>query len=153
MEKGYNGVKGSSKAANNKNKLDLTDGIYKITPKEVYQALQGYEPINKFKVSFRGFEVRAQRSISHMSDKQLIYSFKKGYSGRDKSGDTIILHHHEQRVEGPIIEMPYRFHDLGNKKQHPLGNLVIKVVWEVVKLGKILIRGVSSIGKRDMQMK
>ena len=35
---------------------------------------------------------------------------------------TIILHHHEQRVEGPIIEMPSRYHDLGNKRQHPFGN-------------------------------
>lgn len=32
--------------------------------------------------------------------------------------DTLVLHHHEQKVEGPIIEMPSRYHDLGIKRQH-----------------------------------
>ncbi|WP_405101014.1 HNH/ENDO VII family nuclease [Oceanobacillus sp. FSL H7-0719] len=103
-------------------KLNSTKDIYKVSPKDIYQALEGYEQTHKFKAHFRGFEVKAQRSLSHMSDKQLIYSFKKGYSPKDGANDTIVLHHHEQKVEGPIIEMPSRYHDLGNKKQHPFGN-------------------------------
>nr|WP_229596667.1 HNH/ENDO VII family nuclease [Rossellomorea vietnamensis] len=57
-----------------------------------------------------------------MTDKQLIFSFKKAYSPKEGANDTIVLHHHEQKVEGPIIEMPSRYHDLGNKRQHPFGN-------------------------------
>ncbi|KAF0822529.1 hypothetical protein KIS1582_3676 [Cytobacillus firmus] len=105
-----------------KGKLNSTKDIYKVSPKDVHQALEGYEQTHKFTAHFRGFEVKAQRSISHMSDKQLIYSFKKGYSPKDGANDTIVLHHHEQKVEGPIIEMPSRYHDLGNKRQHPFGN-------------------------------
>ncbi|OIK14637.1 T7SS effector LXG polymorphic toxin [Bacillus sp. MUM 13] len=103
-------------------KLNSTKDIYKVSPKDIYQALEGYEQTHKFKAHFRGFEVKAQRSLSYMFDKQLIYSFKKGYSPKDGANDTILLHHHEQKVEGPIIEMPSRYHDLGNKKQHPFGN-------------------------------
>ncbi|MGM0805578.1 MAG: T7SS effector LXG polymorphic toxin [Bacillota bacterium] len=105
-----------------KSKFNSTKDIYKVSTKDVYQALEGYEQIHKFTAQFRGFEVKAQRSLSHMSDKQLIYSFKKGYSPKDGANDTIILHHHEQKVEGPIIEIPNRNHDLGNKRQHPYGN-------------------------------
>ncbi|WP_159081786.1 HNH/ENDO VII family nuclease [Paenibacillus sp. CAA11] len=96
--------------------------IYKVSREEIQQALEGYEQTSKFTAQFKGFEVKAQRSLSNMSDKELIYSFKKGYSPKDGANDTIILHHHEQRVEGPIIEMPSRYHDLGNKRQHPFGN-------------------------------
>ncbi|MBD7939674.1 MULTISPECIES: T7SS effector LXG polymorphic toxin [Cytobacillus] len=103
-------------------KLTSTKDIYKVSPKDISQALEGYEQTHKFKAHFRGFEVKAQRSLSHMSDKQLVYSFKKGYSPKDGANDTIVLHHHEQKVEGPIIEMPSRYHDLGNKRQHPFGN-------------------------------
>jgi hypothetical protein len=102
--------------------LNSTKDIYKLTPKDIQQAIEGYEQTHKFTAHFRGFEVKAQRSLSHMSDKQLIYSFKKGYSPKDGANDTIVLHHHEQKVEGPIIEMPSRYHDLGNKRQHPFGN-------------------------------
>ncbi|WP_071460604.1 HNH/ENDO VII family nuclease [Bacillus massilinigeriensis] len=111
-----------SKVTKGTDKLNSTKDIYKVSPKDIYQALEGYEQTHKFKAHFRGFEVKAQRSLSHMSDKQLIYSFKKGYSPKDGANDTIVLHHHEQKVEGPIIEMPSRYHDLGNKKQHPFGN-------------------------------
>lgn len=93
-----------------------------MTSKEIQQALEGYQQIGKFKAYFRGFEVKAQRSLSHLSDKQVKFLFKKGYSPKDGTNDTIILHHHEQKVEGPIIEMPSRYHDLGNKRQHPFGN-------------------------------
>ncbi|MDG0059127.1 T7SS effector LXG polymorphic toxin [Priestia sp. P5] len=103
-------------------RLNSKKDIYKVLPKDVHQALEGYDQTHKFAANFRGFEVKAQRSLSHMSDKQLIYSFKKGYSPKDGANDTIILHHHEQKVEGPIIEMPNRYHDLGNKRQHPFGN-------------------------------
>ncbi|NWO14198.1 HNH/ENDO VII family nuclease [Virgibacillus sp.] len=103
-------------------KLNSTKDIYKVSPRDIQQALEGYEQTHKFSAHFRGFEVKAQRSLSHMSDKQLIYSFKKGYSPKDGANDTIVLHHHEQKVEGPIIEMPSRYHDLGNKRQHPFGN-------------------------------
>ncbi|WP_121639173.1 HNH/ENDO VII family nuclease [Virgibacillus sp. Bac330] len=103
-------------------KLNSTKDIYKVSPRDIQQALEGYEQTHKFAAHFRGFEVKAQRSLSHMSDKQLIYSFKKGYSPKDGANDTIVLHHHEQKVEGPIIEMPSRYHDLGNKRQHPFGN-------------------------------
>lgn len=116
------GVDGNGVGNKGTGKLNSTKDIYKVSPKDIYQALEGYEQTHKFKVHFRGFEVKAQRSLSHMSDKQLIYSFKKGYSPKDGANDTIVLHHHEQKVEGPIIEMPSRYHDLGNKKQHPFGN-------------------------------
>ncbi|MEI3605164.1 HNH/ENDO VII family nuclease [Pseudogracilibacillus sp. SE30717A] len=112
-------VKGIGKGTD---KLNSTKDIYKVSPKDVHQALEGYEQTHKFTAHFRGFEVKAQRSLSHMSDKQLIYSFKKGYSPKDGANDTIVLHHHEQNVEGPLIEMPSRYHDLGNKRQHPFGN-------------------------------
>ena len=111
--------KGNGKS---RGKLNSTKDIYKVSPKDVHQALEGYEHTHKFTAQFWGFEVKAQRSLSHMSDKQLIYSFKKGYSPKDGANDTIILHHHEQKVEGPVIEMPNRYHDLGNKRQHPFGN-------------------------------
>ncbi|TKI62126.1 hypothetical protein FC756_19285 [Lysinibacillus mangiferihumi] len=100
----------------------VKDDIYKVTPKEIQKAIEGYEQTGKFKATFRGFEVKAQRPLSHLSDKQVKFLFKKGYSPKDGANDTIILHHHEQKVEGPIIEMPNRYHDLGNKRQHPLGN-------------------------------
>ena len=103
-------------------KSNSANDIYKVAPKEVKQALEGYEQTSKFTAHYKGFEAKAQRSLSNMSDKQLIYSYKKGYSPKDGANDTIILHHHEQRVEGPIIEMPSRYHDLGNKRQHPFGN-------------------------------
>ncbi|MCA0993483.1 HNH/ENDO VII family nuclease [Guptibacillus hwajinpoensis] len=115
------GGKGS-KVTNGSDKLKSAKDIYKVSPKSVNQALVGYEQTHKFTAQFRGFEVKAQRSLSHMSDKQLIYLFKKGYSPKDGANDTIILHHHEQQIEGPMIEMPNRYHDLGNKRQHPFGN-------------------------------
>jgi hypothetical protein len=43
--------------------------------------------------------------LKHLSDKELQYLYKKGLSPRDINGKTIILHHHEQNVAGPIIEM------------------------------------------------
>ena len=66
--------------------------------------------------------IKSQRSLSHMSDKQLIYSFKKGYSLKDEVNDAIILHHPQQKVEGPIGEVPHRHQYLGDKRQHPFGN-------------------------------
>ncbi|MEH7356860.1 HNH/ENDO VII family nuclease [Neobacillus drentensis] len=103
-------------------KSNLTNDIYKVTSKDVQQAIKGYEQTGKFTAQFKGFEVKAQRSLSHLSDKQLKFLFKKGYSPKDGANDTIILHHHVQKVEGPIIEIPNRYHDLGNKRQHPFGN-------------------------------
>ncbi|WP_218008546.1 HNH/ENDO VII family nuclease, partial [Priestia flexa] len=116
------GTKVRDESGKGTGKSNLTNDIYKVTSKDVQQAIQGYEQTGKFTAQFKGFEVKAQRSLSNMSDKQLIYSFKKGYAPKDGVYDTIILHHHEQRVEGPIIEMPSRYHDLGNKRQHPFGN-------------------------------
>ncbi len=98
------------------------DDVYKISPKSFQKATEGYNRISSSRVDFRGLEVRAQRPLDHLSEKQLKFLFKKGYSPKSKNGDTIILHHHEQKVEGPIIEMPRRYHDLGNPKQHPYGN-------------------------------
>lgn len=78
--------------------------------------------IDKYSFTFRGFEIRAQHSLDHLSDKELQYLFKKGLSPRDKNGKTIILHNHRQNVAGPIIEMPSSNHSMSNKKQHPFGN-------------------------------
>lgn len=70
-------------------KSNSTKDIYKVAPKEVQQALEGYEQTSKFNAHFKDFEVKAQRLLSNMSDKQLIYSFKNGYAPKDGVNDTI----------------------------------------------------------------
>jgi hypothetical protein len=95
---GNDGVELSTKGTG---KDRVKSDIYKVTSKEIQQALEGYEQTGKFTAYFRGFEVKAQRSLSHLSDKQVKFLFKKGYSPKDSANDTIILHHHEQKVEGP----------------------------------------------------
>ncbi|WP_252250333.1 HNH/ENDO VII family nuclease [Clostridium sp. ZBS13] len=86
------------------------------------ESLDGFSRIDNYSDNFRGLEVRAQRSLEHLSDKQLQFQYKEGLSPKDINGDTIILHHHEQNVAGPIIEIPRPNHKMGNIKQHPLGN-------------------------------
>jgi len=68
-----------------------------------------------------------QRSIRHMSDKQLIYHFKERLAPRNpKYGKgargTYTLHHWKQREEGPLIEMPQSIHQGKSSRLHPLGN-------------------------------
>ncbi|WP_431191582.1 HNH/ENDO VII family nuclease [Pseudomonas fluorescens] len=47
-----------------------------------------------------------------------------GLSPVDKHGEKIVLHHHRQQTEGPIVAMPEKHH--GSKRngagQHPKGN-------------------------------
>lgn len=95
---------------------------YSISHEEVIKAIEEYEQISAHEAKFMGMIVKAQRSLEHLSEKQLRYLFKEKISPKDKRGETIILHHHQQKAEGPIIEMPQPNHSLSNKKQHPLGN-------------------------------
>jgi len=75
------------------------------------------------RVTFRGMDVRAVRKLDHLTEAQLRYGYAHGVSPRNASGGgKIILHHHRQQVQRPLIEMPTRAHKQGNKLQHPLGN-------------------------------
>jgi len=71
---------------------------------------------------FDGLEFRAVRDLGHVDDSTLRAMQKHGFAAKTKSGDKIVLHHHQQNPAGSIIEMPTSTHKIGNVKQHPFGN-------------------------------
>lgn len=73
-------------------------------------------------MAFQGFEIRAVRNLSHISDSSLAAMAQIGFAGRTIDGETIQLHHHRQNPDGPIIELPESMHNIGNRNQHPFGN-------------------------------
>ncbi len=74
------------------------------------------------RVEFKGTEVRGVRDMSHISESTLRTMAKDGFAMRDAMGRTIILHHHRQNADGPLVEMPGTKHSIGNSNQHPYGN-------------------------------
>ncbi|MGF7089541.1 hypothetical protein JOD24_003424 [Kroppenstedtia sanguinis] len=123
----------TSQAASQSSKFSYTIG-----KEEAEQALQGYSRLMKkpnrayYDNGMLGRKnplefVVQQRSIQYMSDKQLIYRFKKKLAprnpkyGRAEKG-TYTLHHWKQREEGPLIEMPQSIHQGKSSRLHPLGN-------------------------------
>ncbi|EXB48552.1 RHS repeat-associated core domain protein [Acinetobacter sp. 1000160] len=90
--------------------------------------------LNRNPISFtdsRGtkLQVSGYTDLSHLSDKQLkqLYHANNnsgfGLSGKDKQGNTIVLHHYKQNAKGPIVAMPQKHHDKPhtNPGQHPCG--------------------------------
>jgi RHS repeat-associated protein len=79
------------------------------------------------------FDVYNYTNLSHLTDKELeaVYHANDnalngkgfGISPVDKKGNTIVLHHYRQNVNGPIIAMPHIHHDKPhtNPGQHPKG--------------------------------
>ena len=71
---------------------------------------------------FSGLEIRAVRSLAHVSEGTLKAMAQKGFAATTKNGDAIVLHHLNQNPAGPIVEMPARNHSISNAVQHPGGN-------------------------------
>jgi len=67
-------------------------------------------------------EVRAVRDLSHVKTGTLEAMSKHGFAPKDVNGEGLVLHHHQQRAAGPIIELPANKHSIWNKAQHPHGN-------------------------------
>jgi hypothetical protein len=85
---------------------------------------EGLTWTSKSTVEFEGMEVRAVRSLDHLSEREIRYIMKNEWSPRAAGrSDRIILHHLGQKAEGPLVEMPARFHNPGNRIQHPFGNM------------------------------
>ena len=57
-----------------------------------------------------------------MTNAELDYMAKNGTSGRIPKHGKLDLHHQKQNPQGPIIEIPAKYHSIGNKKQHPNGS-------------------------------
>ena len=74
-------------------------------------------------------KVNGYTDLGHLSDKELtsLYHANKGsgwgLSPKDKQGNTIVLHHYKQNLNGPIVAMPAKHHDKPhtNPGQHPFG--------------------------------
>lgn len=77
---------------------------------------------NKSRIIFDGMEVRAVRDLSHVSESTLRAMAKKGFAAKDINGNPLQLHHLNQNPAGPLVEIPYTRHKIGNPIQHPLGN-------------------------------
>lgn len=61
--------------------------------------------------------------INHLEDQFLQDMYLNGIVAKDFKGNKITLHHLNQMVNGSIIEIPSKFHNISNKNQHPKGNL------------------------------
>jgi RHS repeat-associated protein len=73
-------------------------------------------------LEFEGLEVRGARDLSHLPEGTLKAMSELGFAPKDAQGRRLILHHHEQNPNGPIIEIPAKNHSIGNRNQHPFGN-------------------------------
>ena len=78
---------------------------------------------NQSRRIFRGVEVRAVRSIQHIDIPTLRAIALHGFSPKDAAGHKIVLHHLNQNVSGPLVEMPDFRHSIANRIQHPFGNV------------------------------
>ncbi|MFA6958485.1 MAG: Ig-like domain-containing protein [Thermoanaerobaculia bacterium] len=83
----------------------------------------GIKRLSKTRLIFEGFEVRAARDLSHLSESTLREMRAKGFAGKTVDGIPIQVHHMGQNPAGPFVEIPITFHKSGNRRQHPLGNL------------------------------
>lgn len=68
-----------------------------------------------------------QRSLEHLSDKELIYLFKRGLAPRNRKYGSGLngvyqLHHWNQNVQGPLMEIPGKLHTNNYSRIHPLRN-------------------------------
>lgn len=77
---------------------------------------------NKSRVIFDGLEVRAVGDLSHLDENTLRAMVRSGFAPKNRSGQTIILHHLDQNPAGPVCEMPAYRHCINNPVQHPKGN-------------------------------
>lgn len=77
--------------------------------------------VNPRRLKFGDMVVGSIRKLDHLSDWDLTQMFVTGRQASDCTGDPINLHHHKQRPEGPLYEVPNRFDDVNNRKMHPLG--------------------------------
>lgn len=73
-------------------------------------------------VEFEGMEVRAVRDLSHLDKGTLEAMQQQGFAPTTINGKPIVLHHLNQNVAGPLVEMPRLNNNVWNTVQHPLGN-------------------------------
>ncbi len=83
---------------------------------------EGFESIGRNRVTFGGFEVRAVRDLSGLSEGSLVYMMQRGTAPYIRGLGVIDLHHHLQNPVGPIVELPSSVHSIRNRNQHPFGN-------------------------------
>jgi hypothetical protein len=68
-------------------------------------------------------EVRAARNLSHVSVGELRAIRNRGFAPDDPvTGEPLVLHHYQQRPEGPLIEVPRSVNSIWNEVLHPYGN-------------------------------
>ena len=94
--------------------------VIDITPGNM--GIKVYDVAKRGVSEFKGLEIRAQRELFHIDDSTLKAMQKYGFSAKDAKGNKLILHHHQQNPNGPIIEIPTKNHSIGNSRQHPFGN-------------------------------
>jgi len=68
-------------------------------------------------------EVRAVRRLDHLSEAELRYGAATGRNPHMAgTHEKYVLHHLDQRVEDPLVEMPAIMHNPWNRIQHPPAN-------------------------------
>ena len=72
---------------------------------------------------FEGMEVRGVRGLSHVDESTLRAMAEEGFAAKDAKGRKLYLHHVGQNPAGPVVEVPSPYHNIGNKTQHPRGNV------------------------------
>lgn len=93
---------------------------------KTFQGAKNLEVLERGRVVHKGFEVRAVRDTSHITTEHLERMRKDGVAPYDVNGDKLVLHHNGQqdhRQEGNfLVQVPERYHDVQNPRQHPNGN-------------------------------
>ena len=97
-----------------------------MADEKTFQGAKSLEVLERGRVVHKGIEVRAVRDTSHITTEHLERMRKDGVAPYDVNGEKLVLHHNGQldhREEGNfLVQVPERFHDVQNPRQHPHGN-------------------------------